>query len=335
MIIETRSPCRADLAGGTLDIWPLYLFHSNGVTVNFAVNVCTSCRIETRSDARIVLRARDQNLEEIYSDLAALEAAPRPRNSLAAAVIRHFRPAGGFELTTHSESPKGAGIAGSSSLFISTVSALNRLCGTGHGLEAIRQIAQNIEAQLIRAPTGCQDYYPALYGGVCAVELGVAGIRRRLLAADPDELNRRFLLAYTGEPRESGINNWEVTKAHIDGDRRVWRNFDQIAAIAYAMQQAIEANNFAEAGRLLRAEWNFRRRNSPGITTPIIDRLVALTRRKGALGAKVCGAGGGGCVVFLVEPDAKERVAQAIQAEGAHVLRTRVALKGVTVKAKA
>ena len=94
-------------------------------------------------------------------------------------------------------------------------------------------IAQNLEAQIIRVPTGCQDYYPAMYGGVSAVELGPAGIKRVGLDVPPDELNARFVLAYTGVPRNSGINNWEVTKAHIDGDKQVHKNFDRIAAIAH------------------------------------------------------------------------------------------------------
>ena len=62
---------------------------------------------------------------------------------------------------------------------IATASALNRFTGSGHVPEKIREIAQNVEAQIIRVPTGVQDYYPALYGGVSAIELGPVGVRRR------------------------------------------------------------------------------------------------------------------------------------------------------------
>ncbi|MEO7143155.1 MAG: GHMP kinase, partial [Bryobacteraceae bacterium] len=188
-----------------------------------------------------------------------------------------------------------------------------------------------IEAQIIRVPTGAQDYYPAMYGGVSAIELGAAGIRRVALPVDPEDLNRRIVLAYTGVPRNSGINNWEVTKAHIDGDRHVHRNFDRIAAIANGMRGALETANWIEAARLLREEWSHRRKNAPGISTPLIDRLIAVTRRAGSTGAKVCGAGGGGCVLFLVEPDAKRKVSAAIAREGATVLDVRVATRGVRV----
>ena len=219
-------------------------------------------------------------------------------------------------------------------MIIAVASALNRLTRRKLAIEKLREIAQNIEAQIIRVPTGAQDYYPAMYGGVLAIELSEEGIHSVKLPLPADELNRRFVLAYTGLPRNSGINNWEVMKAHIDGDRKVHRNFDRITAIAIGMRAAIEKQQWSEAGKLLREEWSHRRKNAPGISTALIDTLVATTRRHGALGAKVCGAGGGGCVFFLIEPEARDRVAKAIVAAGAQVLPCEVAESGVKVKVK-
>jgi D-glycero-alpha-D-manno-heptose-7-phosphate kinase len=331
MKITAKAPCRVDLAGGTIDIWPLYLFHSNPVTVNFAVDRFASCVLRTRADARITLRSRDLKSAEEFESLAALRAAKRYKLPLAAYVVRYFAPETGLDLETDSEAPAGAGISGSSTLIIALAAAFNKLTQAGHKLEKLREIAQNIEAQIIRVPTGCQDYYPAMYGGVSAIELTAAGVVRKPVLVDLEELNERVVLAYTGEPRNSGINNWEVMKAHIDGDRAVHRNFDRIAEIARAMRQALEKPDWEEAARLLRQEWSNRKKNAPGITTPLIDRLVEVTRRAGAVGAKVCGAGGGGCVLFLVEHGAKGRVAEAIQREGATVLPVRVAPLGVSI----
>ena len=165
-------------------------------------------------------------------------------------------------------------------------------------------------------PTGAQDYYPAMYGGVSAIELTPAGIARKAIPVDLRDLNARIVLAYTGEPRNSGVNNWEVTKAHSDGDAKVHRNFDRLASIAHAMRGALERADWDDVARLLREEWSNRRKNAPGITTPLIDRLVSTTRRAGAAGAKVCGAGGGGCVIFLVEPGSKAAVSAVIEREG-------------------
>ena len=332
MRIVAKAPCRVDLAGGTLDIWPLYLNHPNAVTVNFAIDRYTTCEIET-APGPITLRSNDQKHEERFESLDHMQRSKKLRLPLLAYVLRHFRPDHGLTMQTDSESPAGAGIAGSSSLIIAISSALNKLTRSGHNLEQIREISQNIEAQIIRVPTGAQDYYPALYGGVSAVELGCAGIRRVCIPVDLDDLTERTVLAYTGEPRNSGINNWEVTKAYIDGDRRVQRNFEQISAIANGMRAAVARSDWEEAGRLLREEWAHRRKNAPGITTPLIDSLVKAASKAGAKGAKVCGAGGGGCVFFLVERGAKEKVSAAVEKAGAEVLPVKVVPRGVTVKA--
>jgi D-glycero-alpha-D-manno-heptose-7-phosphate kinase len=338
MQIIARSACRVDLAGGTLDIWPLYLYLPGAVTVNFAVDRFTHCRITPRTDGGVVFISEDLKRTEAFTSMESMMAARKYSLALHAWAARHFAPRlkadQGFELWTKSEAPAGAGISGSSSLLITISSAFNKLAGTKYSIEKIREVAQNIEAQVIRVPTGAQDYYPAMYGGVSAIELGVAGIERKKLAVDLVDFEERVVLAYTGEPRNSGINNWEVTKAFIDGDKKVQRNFDRICAIAKGMRQAIESSDWTEAARLLREEWSFRRTNAPGISTPLIDRLVEVSRKQGAKGAKVCGAGGGGCVFFLVERGAKERVSQAIADEGATVLPVKVAKDGVRVQTR-
>jgi D-glycero-alpha-D-manno-heptose-7-phosphate kinase len=332
MKIFSKAPCRVDLAGGTLDIWPLYLYHANAVTVNFAVDRYASCTLETRSDSQIVLRSRDLRGEEIFPSLGALQSARSYKLPLLAYLVKFFAPATGINLDTDSEAPAGAGISGSSTLIIAVASALNKLTGAKYHIEKLREIAQNIEAQIIQVPTGSQDYYPAMYGGVSAIELSAAGIARKAIPVDPRDLTGRIVLAYTGEPRNYGINNWEVTKAHIDGDAKVRRNFDRIAAIAHAMRAALEMADWKEVARLLREEWENRRKNAPGISTPLIDRLVTATRRAGALGAKACGAGGGGCVVFLVEVGSKAAVSAVIEREGATVLPVSVAPHGVRIR---
>ena len=329
MRVITRSPCRVDLAGATLDIWPLYLFHRNPVTVNFAVNLYTHCNIVSRPGSEIVLRSLDLRREERFASLAELDAAKSYSLALPALLVKFFAPAGGLEMETDSEAPAGAGISGSSSLMISVAAALNRLTRRGYSLEKLREIVQNVEAQVIRVPTGSQDYYPAMYGGVSAIELSPAGITRHALPVRAAEMNQRFVLVYTGAPRNSGINNWEVLKAHIDGDRKIQRNFDHIAQAANEMRAALEKHDWAEAGRVMREEWSFRRRNAPGISTPMIDQLITAARRHGASAAKVCGAGGGGCVVFLVEPGVKSRVATALAGLGARILDAGVSPRGI------
>lgn len=332
MKIISEAPCRVDLAGGTLDIWPLYLYHPGAVTLNFAIDRWTRCVIEPREGLEIRLRSGDLEAEETFANFDELRTAVRPRLPLVTYVLRFFQPQSGLAVHTDSEAPAGAGISGSSALIIAVASALNRLMGARHTIEKLREIAQNVEAQIIRVPTGAQDYYPAMYGGVSAIELSAGGIRRMPMGVDVDDFNERIVLAYTGVPRNSGINNWEVTKAYIDGNKDVLRNFEQITSIARAMREAVEKADWKEAGRLLREEWSHRRKNAPGISTALIDQLVKVTRRAGALGAKACGAGGGGCVFFLVERGAKDKVSRAVEKAGAEILPVKVATHGVKVR---
>jgi D-glycero-alpha-D-manno-heptose-7-phosphate kinase len=329
--IVAQAPCRADLAGGTMDLWPLYLFHPGALTLNFAVNILTTCRITPLKGRDIHFRSLDTKREEQFASLDALRRARRFRHRLAAYLVRFFAPKEGLLVETDSESPAGAGISGSSALMIATTAALARFTDRNLTLEQMRVIAQNVEAQIIAVPTGCQDYYPALYGGVSAIHLDADGIHRESVPVAPEEIESRFVLAYTGAPRQSGINNWEVFKAHINGDKHVFRNFESISAIARAMHQALVRGDWDEVARLLREEWKLRRSNAPGITTPLIDKLIAEAGRNGGRAAKVCGAGGGGCVIFLVEKGAASRVATAIGDNGGRVLPLQVARDGLRI----
>ena len=214
-------------------------------------------------------------------------------------------------------------------MMISTSAALARFVGREIDIEQIRVIAQNVEAQLIRVPTGCQDYYPAMYGGVNAIHLDPDGIHCEPIAIPAEEMNKRFVLFYTGAPRQSGINNWEVFKQHINGDKHVIRNFAEISRIAQEMHQALKQARWDDVERLLHEEWKLRRTNAPGITTPLIDKLIAAAMKHGARAAKVCGAGGGGCVVVLIEKGTRERVEGAIRKNGGQPLDFQVARDGL------
>ena len=280
--ITAHAPCRADLSGGTIDLWPLYLFHPGALTLNFALEILTTCRVTPLKGQRIELCSIDTGCHETFANLAELIASRNHRHILAAYLVRYFAPERGLRVETDSQSPAGAGISGSSALMIATTAALARFTGRDIDQETMRVIAQNVEAQVIHVPTGCQDYYPALYGGVSAIHLDADGVRRAAVPVAPEEIELRFVLAYTGAPRKSGINNWEVFKAHINGDKHVFRNLEKIATIAREMHQALLRHDWEDVACLLREEWKLRRTNAPGITTPLIVKLIpSLARMAG------------------------------------------------------
>jgi D-glycero-alpha-D-manno-heptose-7-phosphate kinase len=335
--IESRAPTRIDLAGGTLDIWPLYLFHEGSLTVNCAITRYASCVIETAPEPsrRIVLASRDTKRKESFASFDALCRARRYKLPLLAHLVRVFRPAGGFTLTTDSEAPAGAGIGGSSAMAVAICAALDRLTHAGLRREDWIHISRDVEAIVIRVPTGTQDHYPPAFGGAAAIVLTPGGERREALGCDLDELERRLVLCYTGKPRQHGINNWEVFKRHIDGDRRVSQNLEKISIVAQAVRAALERSEWNEVGRLIREEWEFRRRNLHTISTPLIDKVISSARRQGALAGKVCGAGGGGCLTLVIDPDARAGVEAAVVATGAKLLPLRIDRGGVVVQADA
>ena len=333
MQIEARAPTRIDLAGGTLDIWPLYLFHPGALTVNCAITRYASCTIEPapRSSRTIKFVSLDTHRGESFASLAALERAAEYRLPLLAHLVRFFRPRSGFTLTTHSEAPAGAGIGGSSAMAVAICAALDRFTGAGLKLHDFIHISRDVEAIVIRVPTGTQDHYPPAFGGISAIHLEAGGEKREALACDAEELERRLVLCYTGKPRQSGINNWEVFQRHINGDRRIRRNLATITEVACRLRKALIRNAWRQVGSLMREEWEFRRRNLPTITTPVIDRIIRDAQRQGAVGGKVCGAGGGGCVAILIEPEKRAEVETAVERAGGILLPHRIARQGVRV----
>ncbi len=129
MRIESKAPTRVDFAGATLDIWPLYLFHSGAVTLNTAISRYAHCVIDTQSGGGegIRLVSLDTNRSEEFASFAELARTKRYRLPLLAEIVKFFHPEGGFTLTTNSEAPAGAGIGGSSAM------AVLRRAGPVHG----------------------------------------------------------------------------------------------------------------------------------------------------------------------------------------------------------
>jgi D-glycero-alpha-D-manno-heptose-7-phosphate kinase len=324
--IETSAPTRIDLAGGTIDIWPLYLFHPGAQTLNAAISIRAHARVESRDDGRIVLRSEDTDATVTAAHWRELR---ESRDLRLLSLLVHFFEANGITLTTRSESPAGAGIAGSSALTVAVSAALAEWTHRTYEPEALLQIAMNVEAQTINVPTGLQDYRPALYGGIAALELEEDGIHRVPLDVDPAELEPRITLCYTGEPRNSGTNNWEITKRHIDGDRHIFDCFERIRDTASAMRTALTAADWDGVGAAIGEEWSNRKRLAPGVTTPGIETLIARAMAAGATAAKVCGAGGGGCLFCYGPPAKRAAIREALASAGARLLDYRFERQGL------
>jgi len=332
-VIKSSAPTRIDLAGGTLDIWPLHLFFDSPPTLNAAIDLYATVEILPRKDKRIFLTSGDLGLSDNFPSLSAV-----PDNhplELIVRTLKFYRPKLGLEIFTDCRAPQGSGIGGSSALSIALQGALNRLTGRGYRRAEMIEIAKNIETQVIKVPAGCQDYYPAMYGGVRKVLPGIRRTETQKYAISPAELTRHFVLCYTGKPRNSGINNWKVMKKVVDGNRTVIRHLKSIRDCAVEMERALSRGHLKSLAPIFAREWKARKQLAPNISTPQMDRLMRAAQKKGALAGKVCGAGGGGCVAFIVPPAKKQSVMEELTSKGGKVLPFRFVSRGLRCQAPA
>ena len=291
---------RIDLAGGTLDIWPVYLLVPGSVTVNLAISRRAIAVVLPRKDGRIVLRSVDTRSEVSAGNreqLARVRGLPLLREAALAA-----GPFTGFTLQTQSSVPPGSGLGGSSSMAVAVLRALSVAADRPLSRPEILPIARDIEAKVIRVPTGQQDHYGAAYGGLNAIRYGPGELEGERIPIDLKALGRRLVVAIVGKSRLSATTNWRMVRALVDRDREVRRRFDEIARAGREMREALLGQSFAAAAAAMENEYAARRKLVPGVETKAMARVHAAALDAGALAGKVCGAGGGGAMVFLVPP---------------------------------
>ncbi len=307
--ITARVPVRADLAGGTLDLWPLYLFNPGSRTVNVAISIFAECAIETLGDSSIEIVMEDAEVEGRFASLAELQGDERMK--LFAKALEHFELTG-LRITTRTEAPRGSGLGGSSALAIALVRSLSILAGRPVDGDELIHLVRDLETRLLGIPAGIQDYYPPVYGGLAALHLDPGEVARHPITLPLPELARHLILHYSGVSHFSGTNNWQMYKGFIDGDRRMREGLAEISGISVEMERALVARDYEAAGTALAAEWQARKKLVDGISTPEVDAVVAAATKAGAWAGKVCGAGGGGCIVILAPEEKRDAVVAAL-----------------------
>ena len=327
--VTVRAPVRADLAGGTLDLWPLYLFHPGARTVNVAISFYAESEVVETGDGAIEVHLTDAQYRQRYESMKELAADPKA--SLIFRALEHFHLKG-IRITTRTDAPRGSGLGGSSALSITLVRALSEIAGAPLEGEQLINVVRDLETRLLGVPAGIQDYYPPVFGGIGSLHLVPGAPVRHPIATPVADLARHMLLHYTGVAHFSGTNNWEMYKRHIDGKKKVQRGLAKIAANSIEMEKALEAADFKEAGRVLSQEWESRKALIEGISTPEIDAAIDGAIAAGAWGGKVCGAGGGGCIVFLFPPENRDAIKQALASVPGRVLDAEPVQNGLLVQ---
>lgn len=346
MIIQSKSPIRIDVAGGTLDLWPLYLFFNQPSTIHFGINLFSQVKIESeiQSSNKIRFVAKDQNCELEVSEEELFSIAPPPALDLHIRLLRYFyqhypkKHSGGLLIESQAKSPAGAGLGGSSSLCISLLGAMGTLfeCPIQSHPDHWIQIAKDIETQVIQVPAGFQDYYGAMFGRLQKLEWNPHIPKRTVYSQSlQKELSDRILLFYSGRSRNSGINNWQIFKDLIDKKPGIHGVLAQIAQITTSLDQALVSQDWDQVGQLILAEMNERRKLAPGISTPEMDQAFQKALSLGATGYKICGAGGGGCfMIYSPNPDEalKKKLISSLQDDHIRPLPFEPVPQGLSVK---
>lgn len=323
--VSARAWCRVDLAGGTLDIWPVGVLHPGAVTVNLAVDVAARVRVEPAEAYRV------RQGEALTEASSAGELAARPDTALVGTALEVLG-APPLEVTLESDSPRGGGLGASSALAVALIAAVEELLERPSSPPERRvALARDLEARLMGLPTGVQDHWPAVFGGALAIRHRAGGTEVVRLDADLDALAGSLLVVYSGVSHFSAGQNWQVLRRRLDGDAETVELFAGIAEVAARAEEALLAGDLERLGTLVGREWDLRRRLADGVSVSAVEDLLQAAREAGAWGGKACGAGGGGCLAILAPPERRQAVSRALTAAGGTLIPARPAVEPLRV----
>jgi D-glycero-alpha-D-manno-heptose-7-phosphate kinase len=341
--VRSIAPTRVDLAGGTIDLWPIHQLLEEKATVNCAVTLPAQVDIKPSLDGHFTLHSVDQRIElkGSYDECVRSRELPLLGLFLKAWWSPELPP---LTIRTEAKSPAGAGLGGSSCLAVTLGGALLRtrdvINGTRTNLDEFHlvQTASDIEAKLIHAPTGIQDYWGAVRGGLNIIEFPAG--RVTVETHDPagrsgpaivgHRLEEELILCYSGKSRQSAINNWEIFKRVFDGDKNLLEKLASIGSLARKCADAVRAGDYAGMLKASSEEWDLRCQLWPNIHTEETRKQAEAAMAAGASLARVCGAGGGGVMAVIAPAAARSRVQDALAAAGGSILAASIAHKGLT-----
>lgn len=290
-----------------MDIRPLGLFHPGALTLNMAVPVFVKLTVTDGAPPGFV---EHQLAGGEIRRIGPHEAT----RDLTAAVCFHFRPEGGLRVKVSSQAPIGSGLGGSSSYGIALARATAAVCAISLENEYLVRLIQDLEARVLAAPTGCQDHWGAVTGGVLALHIEPGRDRLERLDIDLEWLSARFTLFFTGITHHSGMVNWQVFRRRMEGHPETTEALEQIAAAAGLCRSALLRGVDEDVATALCSEWAARKRLAPEVCPSELQDIEKAALAAGGLAFKACGAGGGGSVLVWHEPTRSDAVRAALRA---------------------
>ena len=338
MAIRSRTPTRIDFAGGTTDL-QAFSSREGGAVINAAIDRHAYCTL-SQSGVRGV-RIISQDLETFVeaADIKSLEF--DGNLDLLKAAAKALGLPGGFTISVRSDAPPWSGTGSSASIGVALLGLLDYLRGTAPSQRRARlsrfelaELACRLEEQL-GIVGGKQDQYAAAVGGFNYMEFygdGKVAIEPlELSQAVICELEKHLVLCYSGESRLSGTTNTKMIEAYEAGDPVVCASLRTVKRVARDMHRALLAGDVNWFGELMDEEWHARRQLAPGVVTPRLQELREAALHSGAIAGKVCGAGGGGCLLFLSHADREGAVRKGLEQAGGKIIDFSFDFRGLAV----
>lgn len=319
MIIRSKAPLRLGLAGGGSDVSP-YSDIYGGLILNATINLYAYCTIEETNDGQISINAFDAKCFKSYplSTYLNIDGDANLIKGVYNRVVKDFNiNPKAFKITTYNDAPAGSGLGTSSTMVVCILKAFVEWYSLPLGDYEISRLAYEIERKDLGLSGGKQDQYAAAFGGFNYMEF----LQNDIVIVNPlkikrwiiDELESSMLLYFTGKSRSSAAIIEEQKKNTSQGESEAIEAMHKIKQSAIDMKLAILKGDINGFAQILRDGWENKKKMANNITNPIIQEAMNVAMAAGAKAGKVSGAGGGGFIMFVVEPTRKKDVEEALR----------------------
>jgi D-glycero-alpha-D-manno-heptose-7-phosphate kinase len=329
--IRSRAPLRISFAGGGTDIEP-YLSERGGVVLSTTINRYSFGTLIPRTDQEIQVESLD--VERFAKFLASQKLDFNGQLDLIKAVLRKFEGwKQGFSMFLHSDAPPGSGLGSSSTMVVALLGLFRQWLNLPWSNYDLAALAYEIERVDLAIRGGKQDQYAAVFGGFNFIEFYHDGTIVNPLRISPvilNELEYHLLLVYTGRTRLSANIIATQVESYLKKKESSLHALDELKSITIAMKNALLQGRLNQFGEYLHQAWIEKKQLAGAISNEKIDTLYHLAMKRGALGGKILGAGGGGYLLLYCPYNRKHLIAADLEKVGAQVTPFNFENQGLT-----
>lgn len=306
-VIISKTPFRVSLFGGGTD-YPVFFREHGGCAVSMAID--KYCYI----NVRYLPPFFDYNYRIRYTEQEYCESIEQIEHPSVRECIRHVGIKDGLEIQHNADVPACSGLGSSSTFTVGLLNSLNGLLGRISGKESLATAAIHVEQNLIKENVGSQDQIAAAFGGMNRIDFRTDGTfavnAMTLDSRFMDEMQRSFLMVFTGFQRMAS----DIAEEQIRNTPQKQKEILAIREIAEEATALLSRSNKSvrELGELLNQQWKIKRTLTTKISNSRIDDIYRTGMGAGASGGKLLGAGGGGFMLFIAEPETHADILEAL-----------------------